>query len=144
MIRRETSPDFINSIVNQPAVRPFVDYRGVDTPIDVSPAVGQLTQTGIVWLSNGKDAVSAFAITGEREFQAHVFFGETCRGRAAIETAREMVDHMLSYSDRLWGAIPMRNAAARWFGRQVGFKHEAYDDYEAEGRVEILSMRSAH
>lgn len=144
MIRRETNPDFINNIVNQPSVRPFVDYRGVDEPLDVGPAVGPLTQTGVVWLSNGRDAVSAFAMTGEREFQAHVFFADTCRGRDAIECARGMVAHMMEFADRLWGAIPMKNAAARWFGRQVGFQHEAYDDYEKEGRVEILSLRSAH
>lgn len=143
MIRRETDAQLINEIANSPAVRPFVDYSGSDRALDLSPAVGRLTETGVVWLSNGRDAVAAFEMTGEREYQAHVFFDETCRGKRAIDTAKEMVAYMMGHADRLWGAIPMKNAAARWFGRQVGFAHDGYDNYAAEGPVEILSKRGA-
>lgn len=144
MIGPERDPNFINRIANSAAVRPFVDYRGVDTPLDLTPAIGRPAEVGIVWLSNAEDAVVAFAQTGEREYQAHVFFDGSCRGKRAIETAKEMVEWMSPHADRLWGAIPMRNRAARWFGRKVGFKHEAFDEYEAEGPVEILAKVRMH
>jgi hypothetical protein len=144
VIGPERDPQFINRIANSAAVRPFVDYRGVEAPLDLTPAIGRPAEVGIVWLSNKEDALVAFAMTGDREYQAHVFFDGSCRGRRAIETAKEMVEWMAPHADRLWGAIPMRNRAARWFGRQVGFKHESFDEYEAEGPVEIVTKARAH
>ncbi len=138
MIRVERDPDFINAIVNSPAVRPFVDYSGREGPIDVSPIVGSPTRTGIVWLSNQEDAVAAFPQTGDREYQIHLFFGETCRGRKALDTMGEMLDWLKPYADSVWGAVPVDHARAVWFASALGFTQEGEDDYHGEGAVKIV------
>ena len=141
MIRRETSPDFLNAIANQASVRAWTDYRGEEAPMDFTPACGRSTETGMVVLSNGEDAFACFVMTGDQDFQSHTFFGETCRGRKAVETGREMVEWMLSHgAKRLWGATPVNNAKARWFNRQIGAKVIGHDEYEVEGPVEIFEI----
>lgn len=140
MIRRETDAGYINSIVNSPAVRPFVDY-GAGDAIDVSATVAR---DDVFWLSDGHGGLSAFGLSAPREYQAHVFFGEECRGADAIQSAKAMVDWMRPLADRLWGAIPQANRAARWFGRKVGFQHERFEDGFTDGPVEIVGLRVVH
>lgn len=139
MVRRETDPVLINRVANSASVRPFIDYTGGVDPLDFSPAVGRPTETGVVWLSDGEDAVSAFALTAERTYQAHVFFGERCRGRKAIETAKEMLAEIDPYANVIWGAVPLGNRKAHWFARQVGFVDVGRDEGEAEGPVAIVA-----
>ncbi len=138
MIRAERDPDFINRIVNSPAVRPFVDYTGTSEPLDLSPAIGRATTTGIVWLSNGEDALAAFPQTGDREYQAHLFFDETCRGRKALDTANEMIEWLSRYADSIWGAIPLNARRTLWFASALGFGREGTADFEGEGDVMIV------
>jgi len=141
MIRVEKDPDFLNRIANQSAVKPWVDFRDEDTPMDFTPACERYSLTGLVVVSNGEDAFACFDMTGVNEFQGHTFFGETCRGRKAIETAKEMIAWMFARgAKRIWGATAMTNTKARWFNRQVGFKSIGYDDYEKEGRVELFEV----
>jgi hypothetical protein len=143
MVRPETSAEFVNRIANSAAVRPFVDYTGKSEPLDFTPAVGYATQTGIVWLSNGNDALVAFPQTGDREYQAHLFFAETCRGRRALGVAQEMLDWLKPYADRVWGLIPLRNKAALWFASALGFQRVEETETEAEGPVLHVEMRYA-
>ncbi len=140
MVRRETSADFVNRIANSPAVRPFVDYTGQSEPLDFSPAVGRSTQTGIVWLSNGEDALAAFPQTGDREYQAHLFFDASCRGKRALSIAREMLDWLKPHADRVWGLIPLRNRAALWFASALGFARVEETATEAEGPVLYVEL----
>lgn len=143
MIRRETDANFLNSIANHPAVRPWVDYRGVDDPMDFTPACDRIAITGVVVLSNGEDAFACFEMTGEQEYQGHTFFGDSCRGRKAIETGKEIVSYMFDHgAQRLWGATPIGNVQARWFNRQIGFHSIGTDEFEVEGPVEIFEMRA--
>jgi hypothetical protein len=139
MVRREADPDFINRIVNSAAVRPFIDYSGTDAPLDYSAAVGRPAEVGIVWLSDGEDALSAFALSAERTYQVHIFFGERCRGRKAISTAKEMLAEIEPYANVIWGMIPLGNRHTRWFARQVGFLDVGRDETEAEGPVAIVA-----
>ena len=139
MIRRETDASFINRIINSAAVRPFVDYTGASVPLDASEAVGSATQTGIVWLSDGEDALSAFAISAERTYQVHIFFGERCRGRKAIDTANEMLAEIEPFANVIWGAIPTHNRRTRWFAHKVGFLDVGESEGEAEGPVTIVA-----
>ncbi len=141
MIRVETDPDFLNNIANQSAVRHWVDFRGVSDPMDFTPACERYSVTGLIVLSNGEDAFSCFEMTGDQEFQGHTFFGETCRGKRAIETGKEMLGWLFERgAKKVWGATAMTNARARWFNRQLGFKSVGFDDYEVEGPVEIFEM----
>lgn len=140
MVRPEYSPQFVNRIINSDAVRPFVDYRGAPGDVDMSPAVGWFTQTGIVWLSNGEDALACFPLTGEREFQAHLFFDRTCRGKRALEISAEMLAWLKPYADRIWGAIPVGAKHTLLHAHMLGFVDEGDADFE-EGRVRIVAKR---
>lgn len=137
MIRRTTDPAFVNAICNSHAVRPFIDYRDAEEPMDFAPACSPMS--GVVFLTDGSAALGCFAQTGEREWQMHSFFGEACRGRDAIAAARAMLDWMLPrWADRVWGATPVENRAALWFNRQIGGQPCGFDEYEAEGRVQLF------
>ena len=148
-IRRETDTKLIDKIANSPAVRPFVVYH--DHECDWTPAIEHC-----VVLSNGEDAIGIFERTpnlheiyqryrwGLRLYQGHTLFDETCRGKKAIQTGREMLAHILeNYGDVIWGATPMKNARARWFNRQLGMKSIGFDEYEVEGPVEIFAIEVA-
>lgn len=137
MIRRETGPELINAISAMPGVRENVCYG--DEPIDWTPAF-PARRSGVVVLSNGTDACAAFELTGEREWQGHTFFAPTCRGRAAITIGRAMLAFMRPWADRIWGATPVGNCAARWFNRQLGGMPIRREQYEAEGEVEIFEF----
>jgi hypothetical protein len=136
MIRREMDADLANQIASSPAVRPNVCYH--DDEIDLWPAV-----RGCCVLSNGEDAVAIFEQTEPGRWQSHTMFAETCRGKRAVETGKEMVAWMFNQRgvDVLWGATPMKNKPARWFNRQLGAVVIGHDDYEAEGPVEIFEIR---
>lgn len=136
MIRRETDAAFVNRVVNDDAVRPFLDYRGIDEPMDWTDVVEKC-----VVLSNGQDAVAAFEELQPRIFQAHLMFLPTCRGERAINTARDMLEWLRPDADIVWGAGPQKNRAVRWFARHLGFAKVQDDVYEAEGPVELFAMR---
>lgn len=131
MVRRETDPSLLNKIANDAAVHPFVSTTG--DPIDFSPIEGKRAgEIGGVILSNGEDAAALFEMTAVGVYQAHTLFGPTCRGRKAIDTAREMLGWMWEHNARIvWGATPRWNRAACLFNRLVGFKEIGGDDYEA-------------
>jgi len=131
MIRRETDTSLINRIANDDTVRPFIRPDG--EPMDFAPLEGKrVGETGVVVLSNGEDAVGLFEITAPRIYQAHTLFGPTCRGRKAIETAREMLAHMFSSgADIIWGATPRDNRAACMFNRLVGAREIGGDTEDA-------------
>lgn len=130
--------DRINRVSNLPEVHRFVSYHG--NPMEWSAAF-PARRTGLVVLSDGDDAVGVFALTADREWQIHTLFGPACRGKQAIETGKAMVEYMRPWADRLWGATPISNKAARWFNRQVGFSVFGTDDYEVEGPVELFEKR---
>jgi hypothetical protein len=143
MIRQEFDTELLDKIGNSESVRPFICYH--DDEIDWYPVV-----RGCAVLSNGEDAIGIFEQTPKdhdifklllpemRAWQAHTLFDATCRGRKAIDTAKEMMAFMLpEHADVVWGATPMKNRRARWFNRQIGMKPIGRDDYEAEGPVEL-------
>ena len=107
--------------------------------VDFAPAVD-----ACILLSNGTDALAAFEETAPREWQMHSFFLPSCRGRKAIDTAKEMLAWMIpARADRVWGGTPLTNKAARWFNRQIGGASIGFDEFEVEGPVEIFEMRAA-
>lgn len=138
MVRPEFDAHFINRIANSASVRPFIDYRDSTEPLDLSPAIGRPDLTGCLFLSNGVDAVGAFGLTDVGEWQGHILFADTCRGRRALDTGREMLRVMEDWGDKVWGAIPRGNRRARWFARQIGLHAIAIDHFDREGEVEIF------
>lgn len=131
MVRREDSPELLNRIANDASVHPFVSPSG--DPIDFSGIEGKRAgEIGGVILSNGEDAVALFEMTAEGVYQSHVLFGPTCRGRKAIDTAREMIAWMFDHNAHIvWGATPRWNKPACLFNRLIGAKEIGGDEFEA-------------
>lgn len=140
MIRRETRADLVNAVANSAAVRPFVCFH--EEEADWTPAV---QSERCIVLSNGEDAVAAFELTSPRFYQAHLLFGETCRGARALEAARSMIAWLIpAHADALWGASALSNLKARWFVRQLGARTMGQEAFEVEGDVEIFFLGSTH
>jgi hypothetical protein len=130
VIGLEMRPDFINRIANSDGVREYIrpDGQAMDwAPIaERSPAI-----TRTVVLSNGKDALAAFELTAPGIYQSHTLFAETCRGRRAIDTAKEMVSWMFDHgAEIVWGSTPRTNRKACWFNRQIGAKERPTSDQD--------------
>jgi hypothetical protein len=131
MVRREQDISLLNRIANDDAVRPFIKPDGSE--IDFSPIDGlRAGEMGGVVLSNGEDAIGVFEMTAPGSYQVHTMFGPTCRGRRAIETAREMLAWMWEHNASVvWGATPRWNKPACLFNRMVGAREIDGDEFEA-------------
>jgi hypothetical protein len=128
VIARTDNIELINRIANSEAVRPFIRPDG--EPMDFSPLEGKrVGETGVVVLTNGEDAIGLFEITADKIYQAHTLFAATCRGRKAIDTAREMLAWMFDHNvDVVWGSTPRSNRKAVMFNRLVGAQVIGGDD----------------
>jgi hypothetical protein len=109
--------ELVNRITNSDGVREFIHTHG--EVMDLKAAVEPLsTQTGIVALTNGEDAVSLFVITGPATYQVHTAFASTCRGRRAIDTGKAMLAWMRKHGARvIWGSTSRANHKACLFNR---------------------------
>jgi len=138
MVRVERDVAFINKIANDADVRPFIRPDG--EAMDFSAIEGKRNaEIGGVILSNGEDAVAIFEITAEDCFQAHTMFAPTCRGRKAIDAAKEMVAWMFAHGARIvWGATPHENKRAIMFNHLIGAREVARDDTHV-----IFEMKAA-
>lgn len=131
-IRRETDPHLMRKIAESDGVMPFV---GIEHNRPDWEALSSLRpgESGVVILSNGEDAMALFTMTAPRVFQGHTMFADTCRGRRAIETGREIIAWMFDHgADVVWGSTPRGNRKARWFNRQIGMRPLPTSDDEDE------------
>jgi hypothetical protein len=114
--------ELANRIANQDGVREFFHTQGL--PVDLTPAVAPpSTQTGIVALTDGDDALALFEMNLPGIYQSHTLFGPRCRGRKAIETGRAMVQFMFDHGARtVWGSTPRSNLKAIIFNSAIGAK----------------------
>lgn len=131
MVGIETDFSLISRIANSDRVRPFIRPDGEQ--MDFSALEGRrITETGVIILSNGEDALGLFEITAPGIYQAHTLFDASCRGRKAIDTAREMLNWMFSHGARIiWGSTPRINRPAVIFNRLVGAQEIGGDAEDA-------------
>lgn len=115
MVQRETDPTLANKISNAPGVVGNVSYDG--RVIDWAPAID-----ACIVLSNGEDAVQVYEQKARHVWEVMTIFAPTCRGKRALETAREMKEWMLPYVDLVFGSVPDKLPQAKWFYRQLGGK----------------------
>lgn len=113
MIRRTLDPTLINRISNESAIRTVLARHG-------GPLKWDDVMRGCVVLTNDEDAVQVYEQTADRDWQVVTIFGETCRGRRALEVGREMRSYMLPLSDLIFGSVPNNLPHAQWFYRQMG------------------------
>lgn len=114
MIRRERDEELINRLSNSGTAADMLKPYGKD--FDWKVAVNHC-----VILSNGEDACMVFEPKEPRVWEVTTVFGDTCRGKRAIETGKEMCAHMLSkWADVLFGSVPNAMRHAQWFYSQLG------------------------
>lgn len=131
-IRRETNPDLMRRIAESDAVMPFIGIAD-NRPDWEALATLRPVESGVVILSNGEDALALFTATADGIFQGHTMFAETCRGRRAIETGKDILAWMFDHgADVVWGSTPRENRKARWFNRQIGMRPLPTSDDEDE------------
>lgn len=131
-IRRETNPELMRKIAESDSVMPFINIEH-DRPDWEALASLRPTQSGVVILSNGEDAMALFTLTAPGIYQGHTMFANTCRGRRAIETGREIIAWMFDHgAEVVWGSTPRGNRKARWFNRQIGMHPLPTSDDEDE------------
>lgn len=118
MIHRETNPDIINTIVNDPAVRPFVDFSGQTAPLDFAPTIGT---PGMLYLRDDSDGLAAFELTAPGVYEAHLLFGPGTRGGRALDTMHDMLAWLFERgASVVWGAIDRTHRRAVLIGRMIG------------------------
>lgn len=132
MIRRCTDPELMSRIANSDGVREFVNIEH-DQPDWAAIASLRPTESGVIALTNGEDALALFTMTADYVYQGHTMFAPTCRGRRAIETGREIIAWMFDHNaEVVWGCTPRGNRKARWFNRQIGMRSLPTSDDEDE------------
>lgn len=143
MVRRERDAELINRLSNEKGIHEFVARHG--QPLDWEPAV-----KGCVILSNGEDAVQVFEHAGTtRDWQVMTIFGASCRGRRALETAREFAEWMRPHADLVFGSIPNALPHAQWFYRKLGGKpvesvESGGQTYVAQPNETLFAFQVAH
>jgi hypothetical protein len=140
MIRREHDPDFVNRIVNDPAVLPFFDLGGRGE-LDMTPCV--LADRDYIFLSNGEDALSLWEWSAPGVWEGHSLFLPSARGKKAVQAGRAMVEWMLDNDARLlFGLTPIRMRHAMAYNRMIGFKQVDQRDHNILGHVAVFELRA--
>jgi hypothetical protein len=146
MVRRETTPELLNKISNDPSVYPALAGRySVGEAIDWS-SIFPMTQTGCVALSNGEDAFQVYELKADRIWEVFTAFVSTCRGKRALETGRAFRDWMTPHADLIFGSIPNSLPQAKIFYTRLGGERVPYvdagaDRYEANDDEELFAWR---
>jgi hypothetical protein len=114
MIQRERNEELINRLSNTGTAADMLAPYG--KAFDWKAAVNHC-----VILSNGEDACMVFEPKAPRFWEVTTVFGDTCRGKRALQVGREMLDHMLSkWADVLFGSVPDSMKHAQWFYSKLG------------------------
>lgn len=118
MVIRETSAARANRILNSPGVGEYLRPDG--GYIDITPIVEADSNECFV-LSNGNDAVTLYERTVENVYQMHIGFAQSCRGKRAQETTREMMDWVFHrFASVLWSDVPRWNQPVVRFISRMG------------------------
>ena len=127
--------DYANRIANIPEVARGLLPGGDENDWDFTVAVSKPEN---IFLRCG-EGVALCEWSAPRVYECHLLFPPSCRGRRAINEAREMSDFMMAnHADVLWGRPPRANRAAIWMIRQVGFHHAGFGHHTLVGDVEYL------
>ena len=137
---RTFDANVVNHIVNtNPKIMESIQYDPAEGPFDLQPYCEAVFSC--ILMDNRKDAAAFFHWSSPQIWQAHTVFGTTCRGRAAINTAKDMLREMFTVWDaeQIWGQTPIDNRAAHWFNRQIGAEYLGEDVHHTIG--DVLNFR---
>lgn len=118
MIRRTFDPEFLNSVVNHPEVRPFM-APGTE-PLDLTPVVSNPANFALVTEGGG------FVLQCHEPgiYEVHSQFLPEHRGSHAVKAMRAGFDYMFTRTDctRVVTQVPDNNDAAKGFARLARFR----------------------
>lgn len=143
LIRRERDEELINRLSNTGDVPTMLARYGKN--FDWKVAVNHC-----VILSNGEDACMVFEPKENRHWECTTIFGETCRGKRAIEAGKAMLAHMVpKWADVVFGSVPNDMRHAQWFYRQTGGRPVGSVDsgdsiYTANDDETLFELRKAN
>jgi hypothetical protein len=154
MIIRARSSDIHNRIANHPDVKRNIIMAGHDpensAPLDFSECA---SRPDYALLHNGADDTDPYAdcallfdgIPHVGIWEQHSLVLPGCRGKKALNAARDMHRHMFEVEDALviWGQTPVSNRAACMFNRWLGGTSRGFGDHYAFGPVEFFRLTRA-
>ena len=118
MLERSFDTDFINRVINDPAVRPFIGLPDIGY-VDAKPAVGQdenwflMDEHGGFWL----------AWSAPKVREVHTFILPDGRGAWGANRRKQMLEYAKKNGVRtLWTKIPPGIKHVERFARQGGMK----------------------
>jgi len=121
MIERTTDPQFLNQVLNDPAVRPWV-ADVADGALDMTPAVSNPENVCLVGEHGGfflyKYDVGVFEV--------HSAVRPSGRGAWAKAAAKSVVDYMFTATDcvEILTRIPQGHLGAKALAEATGFRHQ--------------------
>lgn len=123
MIRKGSVEDIeiINQIFNATEVAPFHNLNP-ELFYDFTDSVND--EKFIYLLNDTNDAMSMWENKGDDLYEGHTMFLNTCRGKSAIKTGKEMMMFMKEELNitNVYGHTPISNLAARKFSKMIGFE----------------------
>jgi hypothetical protein len=121
MIHRTRDAALHNILANRPSIRAtFGIHLSDPAPLDFTE---NARRDDYILLTNGIDACSIMDMVSPACYDCHSLFGETCRGRDAVEQGKQFLQWMWdnSRAQILVGKTPLENRGARMFNRWIGF-----------------------
>jgi hypothetical protein len=118
-IVRETTAERINTVCNDPAVRPWVLLPG-QGDVDLTDVVANPANVVLMTLDGTGGIVFEWLEPGV--YEAHTQFLPAARGRSALEAVKAMLGHMFMATDamEILTKCPAHNRAAEALARAVG------------------------
>jgi hypothetical protein len=119
MIAPSKDAEFLNRVVNHPAVHPYVSF-GIKGDLDLTALVADPRN---VFLANEWGGF-LFIRKADYVYEVHTQFVPEGRGKRALRAAKDAADYMFSRTDclRIDTYVQLDNPAAEWLTRAVGFR----------------------
>lgn len=121
MIERTTDSQFLNRVLNDPAVRPWV-ADVADGVLDMTPALANPENV----LLAGEHGCFFFYSYGGGLFEVHSAVLRSGRGEWAKAAAKQVVEHMFTATDcvEILTRIPQGHIGAKTLAETTGFRHQ--------------------
>lgn len=118
MIERSFDAVRLNSLVNDPGIRPDIGGDG-ESYIDLSQVVAD--EQNVLLLSEAGGFLCTW--TAPDTYEVHTFILPSARGPAAFELAREGREWMFRHGcDHLWTRVDRRHRHTKLFTLKAGFR----------------------
>jgi hypothetical protein len=137
LIYRATDAAIHNAIANHPEVKPTLSYT--EEYADFTPLFDH--PDDYILLHDGNGAASIFEWSAPGVWQGHSMFLPEARGRAGIQSGKDMIAWMFDQGARMiWGQTPLdkRLRGARMFNRFIGFKASGTGVHHVAGPVQYF------